>query len=245
MRLSVRQFLPARLRRIYSFNQYERDRWVAMQATQVLPGSRVLDVGAGSCPYRALFAHCEYKTHDFARLEADQFLGQKGYGAIDYVSDIVSIPVPTASFDVILCTEVLEHVPEPISAIQELARILRPGGRLLLTAPLGSGLHQEPYHFYGGYTPHWYNKFLVEAGFKDVTIEPNGGFFEHYGQESWRFASMLAPWRGTGHLIWLPFWILSLPWFMVICPLLGYILDHLDREKAFTIGYHVTAVRSS
>jgi ubiquinone/menaquinone biosynthesis C-methylase UbiE len=198
VRLSLKQFTSDVLRRIYAFNQYERDRWVAAQAAKVAPSSRVLDVGAGSCPYRNLFAHCEYKTHDFAQLQPDQLLGRQGYGAIDYISDILSIPVPDASFDVILCTEVLEHVPEPIRAVQEFARILKPGGKLLLTAPLGSGLHQEPYHFYGGYTPHWYHKFLKEAGFESITIEPNGGFFKHYGQESLRFVTLLAPWRGGG-----------------------------------------------
>lgn len=242
MRLTLEWFMLDLLRCVYAFNQYERDRWVARQAAQVPAESRVLDVGAGSCPYRALFAHCEYKTHDFAQLKPDQLLGQKGYGPIDYVSDILSIPVPDASFDVILCTEVLEHVPEPIRAVREFARMLKPGGRLILTAPLGSGLHQEPYHFYGGFTPYWYRKFLVEAGFQNITIEPNGGFFKHYGQESLRFELLLAPWR-VGGLVWFPFWLLSLPWFAVICPLLGHILDRLDRDRAFTVGYHVTAVR--
>lgn len=245
MRLSLGRFMPDMLRRVYAFNQYERDRWVAMQAAQIPAGSRVLDVGAGSCPYRDLFAHCQYEAHDFAQLEPDQLLGRKGYGRIDYVSDILSIPVPDASFDVILCTEVLEHVPEPIRVVHEFARILKPGGRLFLTAPLGSGLHQEPYHFYGGYTPYWYRKFLVEAGFGNITIEPNGGFFKHYGQESLRFAMLLAPWRGWGQLVCFPIWLLSLPWFSLICPFLGHILDRLDGDRAFTVGYHVTAVRCS
>jgi ubiquinone/menaquinone biosynthesis C-methylase UbiE len=93
------------------------------------------------------------------------------------VSDIVSIPVEDASFDAILCTEVLEHVPEPIRAIKEFARILKPGGTLFLTAPLGSGIHQDPYHFYGGYTPYWYRKFLTQNNFEGLKIEANGGFF--------------------------------------------------------------------
>lgn len=243
MSFPVRPLLPDRLRKIYSFNQFERDRWVAAQAGRIPPGSQVLDIGAGACPYRTLFTHCEYKSHDFAQLQSDQLLGKKGYGTIDYISDILSIPVPAASFDVILCTEVLEHVPEPILAIQEFARILRPGGKLLLTAPLGSGLHQEPYHFHGGYTPYWYHKFLAEAGFDEIQVVPNGGFFKYYGQESWRFASLLAPWRGIKHLLWAPLWLLMLPWFVIVCPLLGYILDALDESKAFTVGYHVTAVR--
>ena len=245
MRLTLSRFATGLLRHVYAFNQYERNRWVAAQAAKVPAGARVLDVGAGSCPYRGLFAHCEYKTNDFAELQPDQLSGQKGYGAIDYVCDLLSIPVPDASFDTILCTEVLEHVPEPIRAVQAFARVLKPGGRLLLTAPLGSGLHQEPYHFYGGYTPYWYRKFLREAGFENITIEPNGGFFKHYGQESLRFAMLLAPWRGGAQLAWFPIWLLSLLWFALICPLLGHVLDRLDHDKAFTVGYHVTAVRCS
>lgn len=236
-----------KLRSMFSFNLCERDRWVARQAAQVPAGSRVLDVGAGTCPYRDLFSHCEYKPHDFRQLQPGQQRAHKGYGDIDYVSDILNIPVSSGSFDVLLCTEVLEHVPEPILSIHQFARILRPGGKLLLTAPLGSGLHQEPYHFYGGFTPYWYSKFLAEAGFEDVNIQPNGGFFKHYGQESLRFAMLLAPWKHELHsmrLLWTPFWLLSFIWLAVLCPIVCHILDRFDEHKGFTIGYHVSAVRS-
>ena len=133
------------------------------------------------------------------------------------------------SFDVVLCTEVLEHVPEPITAVKELSRILKPGGRLLLTAPLGSGLHQEPYHFYGGYTPYWYEKFLAAVGFEQIRIQPNGGFFRHYAQESLRFILLTAPMRGFGQILWLPFWFLSLTWGLVWAPIMGATPRQLHR----------------
>src|SRR5690348_7241307 len=139
-------------RRIYDFNYYNRDQWVVSWAARIPKGSRVLDVGAGTGKYRSLFLNCDYRTQDFGQ-EHDT-VGK--YTSLDYVSDIAAIPVPDGSFDVVLCTEVLEHVAEPIRAVKELARILKPGGTLLLTAPLGSFLHQEPFHYYGGYTPHWY-----------------------------------------------------------------------------------------
>jgi len=230
------------LRRAFSFNLPHRDEWVAAQAARVPAGARVLDVGAGSCPYRPLFAHCEYRAHDFQQLQPGDLRGRKGYGHLDYVGDLCAIPVADASFDVILCTEVLEHVPEPIRAVKEFARIVKPGGKVLLTAPLGSGLHQEPYHFYGGYTPHWYRRFLHEAGFEDIQIEPNGDFFSFYGQESVRCAMLLAPWKGGARLFWLPVWCLGLPW-CLCAPLLAPIWDRMDREKTFTVGYHVSARR--
>lgn len=70
-----------------------------------------------------------------------------------------------------------------MAALKELARILKPGGRLFLTAPLGSGLHQLPYHFYGGFTPEWYKHYFAKNKLDIVEITPNGGFFKHLAQE--------------------------------------------------------------
>ena len=163
-----RVFKP--LERIFAYNRKRRDKWMIKQANNIPNGSKVLDVGAGGCPHRKLFSHCEYFTQDFVQLSAVQIQNQVGYGKIDFVSDILNIPVPDKSYDVILCTEVIEHIPDPISAIKEISRILKPGGTLLITAPLLSGLHQEPYHFYGGYTKYWYQKFLTENNLSDINM---------------------------------------------------------------------------
>ena len=239
--------IRARLRSspVYAFNQVWRDRWIKAQAAATAKGSRVLDVGAGSCPYRANFAHCEYRTQDFAALRGDQ-LRHGDYGNIDYVCDAADIPVADGGFDVVLCTEMLEHVPFPDRVVREFARILRPGGRLILTAPLGSGLHQEPYHYYGGFTPFWYDKFLGEAGFVDISSEPNGNFFAFFSQEAIRFMRLSVPWRLPKPLglFWLPAWLLLLPVFGVLLPPLAMWLDRHDRERRFTVGYHVIARRA-
>lgn len=229
-----------------AFNELDRNAWVARQAARVPSGARVLDVGAGSCPYRPLFSHCRYETQDFQALRGEQ-LNLGAYGRIDHVCDAAAIPVPDASFDAILCTEVLEHCPEPIRVVKEMARILKPGGTLILTAPLGSGIHQEPYHFYGGYTPFWYEKFLGEAGFASITVEPNAGFFLFFSQESLRFLRLSMPSRmklgGAAKLLWAPIWLILLPLLGGILPLLCSLLDRFDTERRFTVGYHVTAHR--
>jgi SAM-dependent methyltransferase len=131
--------------------------------------------------------------------------------------------------------------------VQELARILRPGGVLLLTAPLGSGIHQEPYHFYGGYTPYWYQKFLAEAGFEHVSVTANRGFYRFFAQESLRFLQLSAPWRLAVaipvRMLWAPLWLLLAPLLGLLMPVLGVVMDGWDQEKRFTVGYHVRAVR--
>jgi SAM-dependent methyltransferase len=250
---SSRAIVLSRLRTAFArsallnFNQVLRDRWVRAQARAVPAGSRVLDLGAGSAPYRKDFAHCDYRTHDFAQLEPRQLL-HGGYAAIDIVADATAIPEPDGSFDAILCTEVLEHVPEPIKVVGEIARLLRPGGRLILTAPLGAGLHQEPFHFYGGYTPFWYERFLEQAGFEQVRIEPNAGGPRFFSQEAIRFLratrpfAMGMPWPVA--LAWAPLWVVLLPVLGLLVPFACAALDRYDREPRFTVGYHVTAVRS-
>lgn len=234
----IEQKLRARL----DFNQHRRDKWIQDRAAEIPSGAMVLDVGAGSCPYRHEFAHCVYISQDARGLE-DHQLRDKGYGAIDITSDIANIPVEDHSFDVVLCTEVLEHVPEPISALKEFARVLRPGGRLIVTAPLGSGLHQQPFHFYGGYTPFWYLKFLPAVGFSSISIEPNGGFFEHFGQESRRLAAIVSDYH-RGSLWAAPLKVIFGVFFGYALPMFCHSLSSWDLTKDFTVGYFVTAQKS-
>lgn len=235
-------------RRLFAFNLQYRDEWVVDQAAQLKPGTRILDVGAGSCPYRGYFAHCDYFTQDVGRLEPEQ-LRHGGYGQIDFVGDASEIDTADASFDAVICTEMIEHHPEPVRVVREFGRLLRPGGVLLLTAPLGSGIHQEPYHFYGGFTPYWYRRFLSEAGFDDISIEANHGFFRYFGQESMRFAQLSAPWRIKASLpariLWAPLWLALAPLLVIGFPLLGAAIDRFDTEQRFTIGYHIRARKAA
>ena len=145
-----------RQKRIIRYNALQRDEWVKSVAASLPAGTRILDIGAGECPYRALFAHCDYKSQDFMQYGGtNNELAPEtwNYGQINYVGDVVDIPVEDASFDAVLCTEVLEHLYNPIDAIAEAARIVKPGGRLFYSAPLGAHLHQQPHHYYGGFTP--------------------------------------------------------------------------------------------
>lgn len=82
--------------------------------------------------------------------------------SLDIISDITEIPEPDASFDAIMCVEVFEHLPEPIKAIQEFARLLKPNGHLILTAPFCSLTHFAPYHFYTGFNLIWIMSYLLK-----------------------------------------------------------------------------------
>jgi SAM-dependent methyltransferase len=94
---------------------------------------------------------------------------------IDYVCDITRIPLPDGSLDAIVCTEVFEHVVNPMAVLAEFSRLLKPGGRLFLTAPMLSHLHMAPYHFYGGFTHYWYQHWLPLSGLKIDELIAVGG----------------------------------------------------------------------
>lgn len=233
-----------------NFNQLNRDRWVEQKARSLPTGSKVLDVGAGCCRYRSLFDHCDYKTQDFAQYKGTQTgltAGKFEYGHIDYVCDITSIPVSNETFDALLCTEVLEHVPNPLEALRELARILRKGGSLFLTAPLGCGLHQMPYIFYGGFTPSFYRRFLPQFGLEIVELRPNGGFFRHFLQEADRAASaIIARWPASKHDVFRRLvYRVVLGWgFQEVIPKTFSHLDDLYPIEEFTVGYFVEATKA-
>lgn len=227
------------------FNQKRDDKWVEEMAASVPQRSIILDVGAGGSPYRKFFMHCEYKTQDFCQL-ADHQIVQGGYAKIDYVCDITDLPLPDSSFDVVLNTEVLEHVPHPVKALSEMARVLKSGGRLFLTAPLGSGLHQEPFHFYGGYTPFFYRKFLSELGFQDIKVEAKGGSFSHFAQWLTWYFNAANPFRHGMALpkklgLFLPY-LLQLPMVMVLY-MYSRFIDQYDADRQFTGGYLVSATK--
>lgn len=243
-----RVFKP--LERIFAYNRKRRDKWMIKQANNIPNGSKVLDVGAGGCPHRKLFTHCEYFSQDFVQLAGVQIQNQVGYGQIDFVSDILNIPVPDKSYDVILCTEVIEHIPDPISAIKEISRILKPGGTLLITAPLLSGLHQEPYHFYGGYTKYWYQKFLAESDFSDINIEPNGSLYTTYFSLGLTtFKSFLEILVGDKNVLRKLIAFISLvifsPILIIVNPIFSFLWESMFQREGFTAGYHVLAKKAS
>ena len=118
---------------------------------------------------------------------------------IDLVSDITAIPAPDASFDAILCSEVLEHVPEPTNALDEFTRLLKPGGRLILTAPFASNVHMAPYHFCSGFSTYWYQHHLQARGCEIRELVANGDWSALLRQEITRLGGHE---RSRGRITW-------------------------------------------
>jgi ubiquinone/menaquinone biosynthesis C-methylase UbiE len=183
-------------------NESARDAWVRKVLNNLVRGSRILDAGAGEQKYREDCEHLEYVAQDFAQydpLASRTALQAKkwDYGKLDIVSDITNIPVPDESFEAILCTEVLEHIKNPVLAIKEFARILKPGGHLILTAPFCSLTHFAPHFYSTGFSRYFYEEVCPTYNLEILQIDPNGSYFEYIGQELRRLPSVAERYTKT------------------------------------------------
>lgn len=170
------------------YNEETRLAWLEATLKKVPRGSKILDAGAGELAQKKYCTHLNYVSQDFAQYDGvgnDVGLQTETWdnSKLDIISDITNIPEPDSSFDAVMCIEVFEHIPDPISAIAEFSRLLKKDGLLVLTAPFCSLTHFAPYHFYTGYNRYFYEKHLVENGFEILEISANGNFFEYLGQE--------------------------------------------------------------
>jgi len=86
------------------------------------------------------------------------------------------VPFRDESFDVVVCSEVLEHLLDPKVVLTEIFRVLRRQGIALICVPFLNRIHADPFD-YGRYTDYYWSQALTEIGFRDITIEPQGGFW--------------------------------------------------------------------
>ena len=131
--------------------------------------ARVLDAGAGDCPYRSYFSHAHYESTDLCHVE-------KNYSCISYICDLKNIPIKSDCYDLVFCSQTLEHVPEPKEVVDELFRVLKPNGQLWLTAPLFFAEHEIPFDYYR-YTRYGLKYLIQDAGYKVESIEWLEGYF--------------------------------------------------------------------
>lgn len=213
------------------------------EAGRLEPGMRVLDASAGTRPYAGFFARQRYESCDvpggFYRCQHD------------FECYLDAIPQPAASYDAVVLTQVLEHVPNPPAVLAELHRVLKPGGLLLLSVPLNGPLHGEPWHFFQ-FTHYGLAELAGAHGFLLERCEKVGGAFWFLGKHAQdavrRLMKQVDPLRARKRgqsvaacvgwtLLFFPFWAIGLVVLGYGFRPLAYWLDRLDFAKTLTTGY--------
>lgn len=166
---------------------------------------KVLDIGCGQSPYRYLLnaSATEYKGIDV--VEASSF---------DYVNNDITlfdgeiIPFEDNTFDAIICTEVLEHVYNHQTLVDEMYRVSKPNAKAIITIPFSARYHYIPYDFFR-YTPSALEK--IFSKFSKVEITPRGtDVLSICAKIIVLFFRNIIP-NSFIKVICLPFWILMLP----------------------------------
>jgi SAM-dependent methyltransferase len=185
-------------------------RTLARAIARVAPGvaGRVLDVGCGDRRFAGYFTQAgRYIGLDHPAT----FAGRREH--VDVFGTALSLPFRDRAFDAVVSFEVLEHVPDTGAMLGELARLVRPGGTLVLTAPFLWGEHCQP-HDYFRFSVYGLRQLLTERGFTVVAQRRANGLWTLLGE---RLCYALAPVYGR-RLTWvhasLSFLILACAWLL-------------------------------
>lgn len=164
----TRPDVPTDLKAIRSAVSYRRHLLDAyLRASAPLMRGAVLDLGGKRVNRRGTFEPPESAGTRWTYVNVDEATSP------DLLCDAASVPLPDGSVDCIVCTEVLEHVPDPSACVHEAIRLLRPGGVFIVSVPFFYPIHNDPFD---------YRRFTAEglqhlhAGFTVATISNMGGY---------------------------------------------------------------------
>lgn len=134
---------------------------------------KLLDLGAGMVPFYGV-----YKDKVTENICIDWGNSLHTNPHLDVVADLNQpFPLPDNTFDSILCTDVLEHIADPFAFMQETARVLKPGGNLMLMVPFFYWLHETPHDYYR-YTEFALRKMCVDNHLEVVELKAYGGYLD-------------------------------------------------------------------
>lgn len=192
---------------------------------------KLLDAGCGTMPFKALLEDLveEYRSLDIERKLSD----------VDFVGNLLEMnAIFSESYNVVLCTEVLEHVPRPERLMAEVQRILKPRGKFILSVPHLSRLHEEPCDYYR-FTRHGLQFLLEQNGFSVLEIVSTGSLFSFVGHQ---VSTVLV--GSTWHIPVFRRLIFFLN--AALCTLPCYALDKLLPMSAkYPLGYVAVAEKST
>jgi len=134
---------------------------------------RLLDLGCGKVP---LYESYRHYIAESVCVDWENTFHKNPH--LDFEADLTrAVPFPDGAFDTVILSDVLEHIPEPEGLCREIARVLSPGGKLVMSVPFYYWLHEEPYDYYR-YTEFALRRFMDRSGMQLLQLQALGGALE-------------------------------------------------------------------
>jgi SAM-dependent methyltransferase len=185
---------------------------------------RTLDIGASTSPYSHLFPH---------RIALDV----RNAPGVQVIGDAQRLGIRSSCMDTVLCTEVLEHLPDPQRGLDEMLRVLKPGGRLLLTTRFIFPLHDTP-HDYFRFTKYGLGHLLRRFEIVELVEEADTFHTLAILVQRLAFQADTLRWRPL-HVIWLVAARLVAPLSFLLTAEYGDSHRSRTERPMMTSGYHV------
>lgn len=148
--------------------------WNAVQTCAPSFSGHLLDVGCGRMPYKKFLLDNKYISQ-YTGLDIETALVYEEGVKPDYTWNGITMPFADNSFDTLMATEVLEHCPDPVRIVNEMKRVMKPGGLLFFTVPFLWYLHEVPHDEYR-YTPFALQRIFTDCEMEEVKITAHGGW---------------------------------------------------------------------
>lgn len=193
-------------------------------------GKRVLDAGCGVKPYYPFFAE---RASEYVGIDAN-------HPAADLRGPLESLPIEDASFDIVLCTQVLEHADDPAQVVRELWRVVKPGGRVLASTHGIQVYHPDPVDLWRWTHEGLRRLFAEHAEWSSLTVAPSSGTAASVGMVVGLYVDLVARRVRLG-----PVGRSVVAALNATCASIDRLAPSLREPRPGTIcaNYHVTAVR--
>ncbi len=193
-----------------------RDQFINGRLGGLPPDSLVINVGCGTVRRFEPVCSWRYLATDLRQLPT-----------VDFVADLVALPIPSCTADAVVALEVIEHLPYPVAALQEIRRVLKPGGTVFVSVPSTVPRHDD--HDYWRFTAEGLDRLCSDV-FGPGELHVFGGTFETLGSIIEYYMALVF------HVLRLPSWRLRR-----IFPSIGYWLDRRNSWSTSTTDLHTLA----